>query len=179
MRNYVLTGLLCLLLASCSADIYRPIGSLDPQGTEPHIGFVNARSSIDELCREVLGKVAQNDRASLEALALTEDEAKRFVWPYDEHSRPEVNMPFDFWWGDLHKRSSFRLTQSLQKFGGKKFELISVRFAKESMKYNDAIVQRDTHLTVRDEEGREWDVEMFGSIIELKGQYKIFSYIYK
>jgi hypothetical protein len=115
----------------------------------------------------------------LEALALTEDEIKRYVWPYEKHSRPEVNMPFDFWWGELRKKSSFRLTQTLQKFGGKKFELTSVRFAEEAMQYNNATVHRDSRITVRNEEGQESVVEMFGSVFELNGQYKIFSYIYK
>jgi hypothetical protein len=64
-------------------------------------------------------------------------------------------------------------------YGGKKFEFLGVRFAKEAMKYNNATVHRDARLTVRNEEGHEGEVEMFGSILELDGKYKVFSYIYK
>ncbi|MFZ5906455.1 MAG: hypothetical protein ACOYVJ_03465 [Nitrospirota bacterium] len=179
MSRQVIAGLLLILLVSCATGGEMPGISGLPEDAHPGNGLSNTRASVDELCREVLALVAQKNRNALEALALTEDEVKEYIWPYDEHSRPEVNMPFAFWWGDLHKRSSFRLTQTLQKFGGKKFELVSVRFGEDSMHYHNAIVHRDTRLTVRDEEGREWDVELFGSIVELNGQYKIFSYIYK
>lgn len=168
------------LMASCTGGIQKPLSAVAaPESSNSKTLLINARSSMDELCREVLKNVALKDRKALEALALTEDEIKRYVWPYDKHSRPEVNMPFEYWWGDLHKRSSFRLTQTLQKFGGKKFALISIRFAEEPMQYNEGIVHRDTRLSVRDEEGQEWEVEMFGSVFELNGQYKVFSYIYK
>jgi hypothetical protein len=177
--SFCIICLLLFLFTACRSGIDKTLPPDTIQDSAGRTLLVNARSSINDLCREVLDRVARNDRHALEALALTEDEIKRYVWPYEKHSRSEVNMPFDFWWGELRKKSSFRLTQTLQKFGGKKFELISVRFAEEAMQYNNATVHRDSRITVRNEEGQESVVEMFGSVFELNGQYKIFSYIYK
>lgn len=170
---------LLFLVTSCMAEVDKAITPVDSQNMHNEEGLSNTRSSIDELIKEVLEEFARNDRKALEALALTEDEVKRYVWPYDKHSKPGVNMTFEYWWGELHKRSAFRLTQTMQKFGGKKVTLISFRFAEDPMKYNNATVYRDTILTIQDEEGQTWDAEMFGSIFELNGKFKIFSYIYK
>lgn len=156
--------------------VVEPAAPVVPQDTNDERGLTYASSSIDELCKEVLERVAQKDLKLLEAMALTEDEFKSYVWPYSEWSRPEVRMPFEYYWGLLHQRSSSELRGTLAKYGGEKFELISVRFAKETMEYQDAKVYRDPRLTVRDEEGREREMEMFGAIIELNGNYKIFSY---
>jgi hypothetical protein len=144
-------------------------------------GLVNAKSSVDELCKGVLEGIAQNNIKSLEAMALTEDEFKRYYWPLSEWSRPEVRMPFEYYWGDLRQKSNNSLKRMLASLGGKKFELVHVYFGKKTMEFPDAKINiyRDTRLIVDNGEGEEQEIEVFGSIVEVNGQYKIFSYIYK
>ena len=178
-RRLFTLSLLFFLLTSCMTAVEKTAVPAVPHDTNDEKRLTNASSSIDELCKEVLEKVAQKDIKSLEAMALTEYEFKRYYWPHSEWSRPEVRMPFEFYWGLLHQRSSGALRGTLAKYGEKKFELISVHFAKETMEYQDVKIYPDARLTVRDEEGREREIEMFDSIIELNGDYKIFSYIYK
>ncbi len=178
-------SLLVFLLTSCAVRVEKTIAQEQPVQPEipdaqlNEMGLADAASSIDELCKEVLERVAQEDIKSLEAMALTEDEFRRFYWPYSEWSRPEVRMPFEYYWGDLHQRSSSALKGVLARHGGKKLEFISVRFSKEAMQYQDAKVHRHPKLTVKDEEGQQQELEIFGSIFELNGNYKIFSYRYK
>jgi len=159
--------------AAYSAKETSPVPLHEIEGEK---GLSNAFSSIDELCKEVLEKVAQKDKRYLEALALTEDEFKRYYWPHSDWSRPEVRMPFEFFWGDLHQKSSFKLAGILAKFGGKKFEFVSLRFAEETTEYQDARVHSDPRITVRNEDGKESEVKMFGAIFEMNSKYKIFSY---
>jgi len=158
------------------AGVDKPLTPVAPQDMQEEQGLVNARPSIDELCKEVLEKVAHKDAKALEALALSEDEFKNYYWPYSKWSRPETRMPFEFIWGDLHQKSSFALAGVLVRYGGKKLEYISVRFSEETVAYNDAKVHGGPVLTVRNEEGKEGDVKMFGAVFELNGAYKIFSY---
>jgi len=176
MRRYAIAGLLFLFLTSCMAGIEKPVAPVVPQDTNKENGLTNARSSIEELCKEVLAGIAGKDRKLLETMALTEDELKRYIWPYSEWSKPEVRMPFEFYRGDLHQKSSFALSGVLAKYGGIKFEFVSARFAKDILTYQNARVHNGARITVRDEQGRVGEIKMFGSVFELNGQYKIFSY---
>ncbi len=176
VKHLSLAGLLFFLLTSCMAGVDKPLTPVAPQDMQEEQGLVNARPSIDELCKEVLEKVAHKDVKTLEALALSADEFKRYYWPYSRWSRPEVRMPFEFFWGDLHQKSSFALAGLLVKYGGKPLEFVNVRFSEEPVAYQDARVHGEPVLTVRDEEGKEGEVKMFGAVFELNGAYKVFSY---
>jgi hypothetical protein len=158
------------------AGVDKPLVPVAPQDMQEEQGLVNARPSIDELCKEVLEKVAHKDVKALEALALSADEFKKYYWPYSKWSKPETRMPFEFIWGDLHQKSSFALAGVLVKYGGKRLDFISVRFSEEPVSYSHAKVHGAPVLTVRNEEGKEGEVKMFGAVFELNGAYKVFSY---
>jgi len=176
VKHLSLAGLLLLLLTSCLASVDKPLAPAAPQDMQNEQGLANARPSVDALCKEVLEKVALKDTKALEAMALNADEFKRYYWPYSEWSRPEVRMPFEFFWGDLHQKSSFALAGVLAAYGGKKLDFIRIRFSEEPVAYQEAKVHSGALLTVRNEEGEEGEVKMFGAVFELNGTYKIFSY---
>lgn len=176
VKRLSLAGLLLLLLTSCLAGVDKPLAPVVPQDMQNEQGLANARPSIDALCKEVLEKIALKDAKSLEALALSADEFKRYYWPYSRWSRPEVRMPFEFFWGDLHQKSSFALAGVLATYGGKKLDFIRIRFSEEPVAYQNAKVHSGALLTVRNEEGEEGEVKMFGAVFELNSNYKIFSY---
>ena len=56
-------------------------------------------------------------------------------------------------------------------------ELVSVDFDGESTVYGTFTVHRESRLTVRDQEGTERDVRLFGSILQRGDEYKLFSYL--
>ncbi len=141
--------------------------------------LINAKSSIEAVANSVLKAVTRKDVKSLETLYLTKDEFKRYIWPEIPWSRPERNMPFDYYWGDLNQKSSWALKRVLVRHGGKKYELIRVYFAKGVREYKNFRLYRDTRLIVRDETGKKKELNIFGSIVELNGKFKILSYIHE
>jgi len=124
-----------------------------------------------------LDALAVNDRGRIEPLALDEDEFRDVVWPELPSSRPERNVPFEYGWGDLHKKSRNSLSFTLAKYGGHEFELEEVLFKGETTDYATFSVHRETWLVVRNEEGRRGRLQLFGSMIERDGRYKLFSFV--
>lgn len=99
------------------------------------------------------------------------------IWSELPAARPERNLPFSYVWGDLHQKSETGLTQTLARHGGRRYQLVSVRFAGEATTYPSYRVHRETVLTVRDEPHEVSDLRLFGSTLEKDGSWKVFSYV--
>jgi hypothetical protein len=54
---------------------------------------------------------------------------------------------------------------------------VSVQFAGETTRYPSYTVFRETVLRVRDEQGIEADLRIFGSSLEKDDTWKVFSYV--
>jgi hypothetical protein len=139
--------------------------------------LANTRGSAEALATAVLDALARRDRTALEALALSEQEFRTYVWPDLPAARPERNLPFSYVWGDLRQKSQVGLTTTLAKHGGRRYELVGVRFGGASTRYSKCEVHRETVLTVRDAEGASQDLRLFGSSVEEDGAWKVFSYV--
>ncbi|NWF75052.1 MAG: hypothetical protein HXY53_00520 [Nitrospirae bacterium] len=139
----------------------------------------NSKSSVEELSNSVLEALMKKDIKVLENLAMTRDEFYKYIWPEIPWSRPKTNMPFEYYWKDLHQKSSTSLRWILSEYGGQKFEFIKIYFAKDKRQYKKLNIYRDSRLIVEDEKGKQKEIELFGSIVELNGRYKILSYIYR
>jgi hypothetical protein len=125
----------------------------------------------------VLDAIQRRDVVTLRSLALNEQEFREHIWPELPASRPERNLPFSYVWGDLHQKSEAALAQTLARHGGRRYMLVSVRFAGESTRYPSYSVYRETVLKVRDEAGTEADLRLFGSSLEKDDAWKVFSYV--
>ena len=134
-------------------------------------------SSPEALGDAVLAALADRDADTLSRLALDELEFRTAVWPELPSSRPERGVPFDYAWGDLHQKSTNSLRRLLVRYGGERYELVAVAFAGETTPYRTYRVHRETVLDVRDEEGNDLTVSLFGSILERDGEFKLFSYV--
>jgi hypothetical protein len=129
------------------------------------------------LARRVLEAIELNDRDGLQALALSEQEFRDHVWPELPAARPERNLPFSYVWGDLRQKSDLALRRTLAQHGGRHYDFIAVRSAGETTRYQTYAVHRETVLTVRDSDGTELTLRLFGSSIEKDGAWKVFSYV--
>ena len=138
--------------------------------------LADTRPSPSSLASAVLDGLARRDRVTLEALALTETEFRDHVWPELPASRPERNLPFSYVWGDLHQKSDLALDGVLSREGGRRYELVDVRFAGDS-DYRTYRVHREATLRVRDASGTELDLPRCGSMLEKGGAWKVFSYV--
>ena len=139
--------------------------------------LANTVDSPDALARAVLDAVARRDRPALDAIALGEQEFRDHVWPELPAARPERNLPFSYVWGDLRQKSEASVGRTLAEHGGHRLELVSIAFLGETTQYKSYLVRRKTELTVKDSTGAEQHVQLFGSVIEQSGRFKVFSYV--
>ncbi len=133
--------------------------------------------SPEAVAEAVLGALAAADGPTLLALALSEMEFRTVVWPELPSSRPERGLPFEYAWGDLHQKSTNALRRLLSGAGGRRYELLDVTFDGESTPYETFTVHRESRLRIRDAEGAERDVRLFGSVLQRGAEFKLFSYV--
>lgn len=132
--------------------------------------------SAEAVASAVLDALARKDEAALAALALNDAEFRAHVWPELPASRPERNLPYSYVWGDLHQKSRIRLSETLARSGGLRYQLRGVTFGGKT-EYPSYIVHRDATMRVRDASGVEQDIRVSGSMIEKDGAWKVFSYV--
>ena len=137
----------------------------------------NTYPSVETLAADVLDAVERRDLATLRTLALNEQEFREHVWPELPASRPERNLPFSYVWGDLRQKSDQTLADTMARHGGRRYTLVSVRFGGDATRYATYTVHRETVLKVRDAQGSETDLRLFGSSLEKDGGWKVFSYV--
>jgi hypothetical protein len=167
-----------LVLASALATTSCNPSPAESGGANLEPGLSSTFDSKEALARSVLKAFAEEDVATLKSLPLSREEFRRHVWPKLPASRPERNIPFDYGWGDLYQKSVNSIASNFTRYKGRKLELVSVRFNGETTDYETFLVHRDSELRVRDiESGEELTLALFGSVLESKGRYKIFSYV--
>jgi hypothetical protein len=132
--------------------------------------------SPESLITDFLLALRARNLEQLKRFALTESEFREFVWPRLPRSQPEMGVPVEYAWGELNQKSLSSLATTFQRHGGRRYELVGVRFVDGTTDYGTFLVHRRTRLTVRDERGETVDLELFGSILETGGSYKLFSY---
>lgn len=137
----------------------------------------NSHESTEALSRAVLAAVEKRDAGALLALAINKEEFAEHVWPELPAARPERNLSPSFVWADLRQKSNVTLRDTLAAHGGKKYEFIGVRFLGETTQYDSYRVHRESELTVKDQGGVERQMRVFGSVIEMDGRHKVFSYV--
>jgi hypothetical protein len=162
-RSLPLTAVLIAALAFVSACRQAPLA--------------NARSSPDDLGRDLLAALAANDAGRMQALALSEEQFKDLVWPSLPASRPERNLPFSYVWGDLKQKSEASLARTLQEEGGKRYDLKAIKMAEKPRLYPGFRVHEEVRFVVVDRAGVERTLTLCGSLFERDGAWKIFSFV--
>jgi hypothetical protein len=137
--------------------------------------LTNAQTSRHVLAGAVLDAIARRDAAALRALALTEEEFRVHVWPGLPAARPERNLPFAEVWADLRQKSEAALQAVLATHGGRRYELLEVRFTGKPESYPGYQIHRQPIFVVG-QQGILAELRLTGSIIEMKGSWKVFSY---
>jgi hypothetical protein len=139
--------------------------------------LAGTRESAEALARAVLEALGRKDRTALEALALNEREFRDHVWPDLPAARPERNLPFSYVWGELRQKSALVLSDTLATHGGTRYELLSVRFARQTT-YPGFVVHHEATFRVRKPGGdADVDVNVCGSMLVKDGGWKVFSYV--
>lgn len=140
----------------------------------------NSFSSIEELTAAVLDGLEYGRGGALWGLALSREEFRNVVYPVLPASRPERNTPFDHTWSTLEHKSSNALSATLAQHEGRRYELVRVDFVAHPQRQRDFgafRVHRDARVVVKREDGSEASLDLFGSVIERNGRFKVFSYV--
>jgi hypothetical protein len=174
MRSGLIVALITAFLAAggCAGEGRGP----DPAGAAK-VPLSAAFPSVDALAEEILRGIERNDFNGLIALALSKAEYRDYVWPELPASRPGTNLTVDYTYQGLRTKSVHALRFTLAEHGGRKYELLGVEFAGETTDYDTFLVHRDARVLVRNEEGNEGYLDLFGSVMEYQGRFKLFSFV--
>ena len=146
-------------------------------GSEASAPFAHTFESPEQLAAAVARALEQKDAARLQSLALSEQEFKAHVWPRLPVSRRDGHVPFGFVWSQLHQRSTAQLGGTIAEYGGHGLQVVAVRFLGESSDYGTFTVRRKAAVVVRDRDGTERTVRLFGSVLTANDRHKVFSYV--
>jgi hypothetical protein len=137
----------------------------------------HGEASPEALAREVLHAIGAHDVDRLRQLAITEQEFREVVWPDLPAAEPRTNLTVEYVWEDLRRKSDSDLRQTLETYRNQSLEFVHVSFRGETSQYRHYLVHRNARVTLRNAEGAETTVPLFGSVFEQKGRYKVFSYV--
>lgn len=132
--------------------------------------------SPEELSRRVLAALQDGDLPTLESLALSEEEFREFVWPELPVSNPKTNVPLEYVWGEVRLRSTARLQQLLRTLKGERFALARTSHRGPRTDYPSHRAYSDFEIILRDPGGKEREYLLFGTLIEMDGVWKVYSY---
>lgn len=133
--------------------------------------------SITELASDIVASLAAGNRQHLAALHITEQEYATYVWPHLPVAQiPQWQNHRDFVWQQHQMRSMRGFDTMLKLYGGRTFRISQVSFNRKPERYGNCTVHSGAVTTVKDEAGQEQRVRIFGSLIEMNGFYKVFSY---
>ena len=138
--------------------------------------LVNTRPSAEELARSFLTALALKDKERVKALRLTKQEFCQHVFP-ELPSSKLPNVTCDFVWDQATMKSLGGFIEMWPRHEGRRYDLVSLRFKEGTDSYKTYKVHKETHLVVRDEAGREQELRLFGSMLEMDGQFKLFSFV--
>ena len=150
-----------------------PAVSSTPRGPRP---LINSRSNPEALAERFLELLAAEDREGVLSLRLTQEEFCKHVWPELPSSRvPNVTCEFAWNQATLNSDAGFNEVWPMHK--GKRYKLVSLKFSKGIDLYSTYRVHKEPELVVKDEKGAEHGLRLFGSMLEMDGQFKLFSFV--
>ncbi len=161
------TVVLALLLAAAGCREGQAAARLDAlPGSAP---------SIDALGRGVVEGFVHADTVRLRGYTLSLEEYRDVVWPrlgMDSIS----GMTFDWSWRDNQMRGGRAHRRYLQRMKGLPLRPVATQCTGEPQRFDGVTVIPDCTVTVRDSAGGTEQMQLFKSVVEIGGQYKIFRY---
>jgi hypothetical protein len=180
--------LLNILLVVCGGTVFGSSGENDGQSAAGFQGqalespakaerctLANTDESMDALGRHFLEVLARGDREEMAALAVQKEDFSTCVYPTLPASQPGSNLSVDFVWDQSYLRNLAGLAKTLD-YAGRKYEYVGLRIADGTRHYVTFTIHRDVRIQVKDETGKELELNLFGSVIESGGRFKIYSF---
>ena len=150
--------------------------SASSEKASPVARLHHAEASQEALAEAVLKAIAAEKLSVLKDLSLSKEEFQQFVWPELPVSNPKTNVPLDYVWNDLYFRSMTRLQATFNKLKGRNLKLARVIHRGETVEYASHRAYSDMEVIIRKEDGAEVAYPLFGTLIEMDGLWKVYSY---
>jgi hypothetical protein len=132
--------------------------------------------SLSQLADVVLQALENGDAGTLQALRISEKEYLTHVFPEFPQAGPSNSIPADFHWFHLDMRSRSGILDAIDSFGGQKLELAAVVVTQGVDEYRTYRMHKKVELKVRHPDGRVEQIRVFGSVVEMDGEFKILSF---
>jgi hypothetical protein len=150
-----------------------PAMPVTPRGPRP---LINSRSNPEALAKRFLELLAAEDLEGVRSLRITRDEFCKYVWPELPSSRTP-NVSCEFAWNQATLNSNAGLNEMWPLHKGKRYGFVSLSFSKGVDAYPTYKVHKEPELLVRDDRGVARELRLFGSMLEMDGQLKLFSFV--
>jgi hypothetical protein len=172
-------AIIVLTLATLGAGLFAN-GTTSSSATGHALQLTDAAPSVDELVERFLSALAARDRLALERLRVSEREYLKIIFPgnVEPGARPQ-HMPADkarFFWDLMNTKSAYGAQHLLNQFGGQRYRVKEVAYAKGTRKYAGFTAYEQLRLTLEDEGGQERELRT-GSIAEVHGSFKFVSFV--
>jgi hypothetical protein len=152
-----------------SAISFVPTACGEAEAAPPTLS--NAYGSPDALAEAVLHAIRHEDRDALDALRVTQEEHRQYLW---EELPESQHVPFDFAWGLNDANSRKGIDQVMAAYGGTDFELVSIVFTRSPETYSTFTVHFGTELRVRRlSDGQEGVLPILDVVLERGGEWKL------
>lgn len=139
--------------------------------------LTNAQGSPEKVCQAALDALAANDAQALNSLRLTRFEHDSILVPHMPVGQDTTgHRDLELAWYLLNQRCEKGIRRALADHGGVDFELVSVRFTRPAELHGPLTVHRGPEVRVRDANGDELILGIFGSILQQGGSYKLVSF---
>lgn len=145
-------------------------------GANPNPRISDSDASVEDLANRVLAGIYANDEQMLNACRITKAEFCQHVFP-ELPSSTLPNVSCDFTWDQATLKSLAGFQELLKKHAGKKYHLLAISYSGGIDTYRTYKVYNKPVVRVVDENGQEQDLRLFGSILEMDGRYKLFSFV--
>jgi hypothetical protein len=146
-----------------------------PAGSSPGIILDNSFSSIEDLTEGFLETLIDGDLQGMMLIAADKDEFETYIWPYLPASNPGTNLTPEFVWEQSQLKSLSTLRSTMNRYAGRDIKLVGVELQGEVREYGrlKLFMEPEVIVTI---DGLEKKIQIFGSVMELEGEYKIYSY---
>jgi hypothetical protein len=152
-----------LILSSCWTD---------------HELLTGGARSPEEMAQHALDALAAYDTSGLQSLCLTRFEHDSLLIPEMPIGKaPKELTDLNMAWVMMARGNAKGLRRALDDYGGAERTVIRVEFPKTPEVYGPFSIMRETLVTVRDPEGEEYILPIFGSTVEAQGRYKLAAYV--
>ena len=160
VQTAALTAALTLLTGGCGES-------------EPWDGSFSSIEALGEAAAQAL---SDGDAEALRGLRVNKKEYLDWIWREFPASKPPQNFPADFAWSNLNKNSSLGERRWAERYQGRQWKFVEMRFEEPTDRYKRFKLLRGTALVLEDENGKRYDLRILGSIVAKDGKYKLLSY---